>query len=141
MARTLNIWSSVLKPPAVLLDALGHVGHLLDRPVGIQLQLGVDPADILAADDGNPGNTGTGGEVLPVLPRHVRRAQGTGKDRNAHLDLGVGAVLGLGVNHGKQRIVRSALLAFRQALGAERIAHDVQMRVIDGVILVPPPRR
>ena len=52
------------------------------------------------------------------------------------LTLFVDAELGLGVDHREERVVGVAHDAVGQALRAERVAHDVEVRVVDRVVLV-----
>ena len=59
-----------------------------------------------------------------------------GEDRHLHLHLVRVTELGLGVDHREERVVGVALDAVGQALRAQRVALDVEVRVVDRVVLV-----
>ena len=122
--------------PLVGLDAPVHLGRKLDLPVLIEFELGVDAADVLAADQGHAGDGRPDGEVLPVIPGDVRRAEGAGEDRHLHFDFLLPPVLCLGVGVGENSRVRIALDALRQSPRPHGVAVDVEVRVVDGVVLV-----
>ncbi len=74
--------------------------------------------------------------MLPVLARDLGRAQRAGKDRHGHLDRCFPAVLYFGVDIAKNGRVGIGLDALGHALGADGIALDVQVGVVDRVVLV-----
>ena len=66
---------------AVDLDAAVHVRRLGDLAFGVQLQLGIDAADVLAADQGDAADGSAHGKMLPVLAGNFGGTQGAGEDR------------------------------------------------------------
>jgi hypothetical protein len=100
---------AVLLVAAEQLHAALHVRRAADLAAAVALELGVDPAHVLAADDRHAGDGGPDGEVLPVLARDLGGAQGAREDRHLHLDP-VGRAEGrLGIDHREQRVVGVAL--------------------------------
>ncbi len=83
-----------------------------------------------------PAMAAPAGEVLPVLPGDFRGAQRAREDGELHLDLLRPAVLRLRVDQGEQGRVGPGLHALGQALGADGVALDAQVGVVQGVVLV-----
>src|SRR4030042_1812599 len=96
----------LLEPP-VGLDAAIHLGRALDLPIVVELQLGVDAADVFATHEGDPRDGGPDGEVLPVLLGDEGGAQGTGEDGYAHPDLFIPSIRRLGINSRKNSRIRA----------------------------------
>ena len=122
--------------PLVGLDAAVHVGGRGDLALGIELQLGVDPADVLAADGGDARDCRSDGEVLPVLSGDLGGAQRAGEDGGRHPDLAVPTVLGLDAHCGEGAGIGVGLRAFGQPAPAQGVTLDIEVRVVDGVVLV-----
>ena len=74
-------------------------------------------------------------KMLGDLMRQAQKIQEE-MQKTPHLHFLARTVLGFRIHHRKQGVVRMAGLTVGQALGAEGVAGDVQMRVIDGVVLV-----
>ena len=76
--------SPALMEAPVGLDPPVHLRGSLHPTMAIQHQLGVHSADVLPADDGDAGYSGTDGKVLPVLPGDISRSQSAGEYRKLH---------------------------------------------------------
>src|SRR3989338_8990051 len=113
-----------------------HVGRTLNLTFTIQFERGVNAAYVLSADKCDSGNSGAYGEMFPILPRYLCRAEGTRKNRSLHIDFLIQAVFFLRIHIGEFRGIRITFNAIRQALGAQRITLDVQMGIIHRIIFV-----
>ncbi len=120
------------------LDPAIHFGGLFHEAVGPELEPCVDAADILAADHGDAGHGSAACEVFPVLTGDFRGAQRAREDGELHLDLLGPAVLGPRVDVREQGRVGPGLDALGKAVGANGVALDAQVGVVQGVILIGP---
>ena len=120
------------------LDPPIHLGGLLDLALGIEHQVRVDPADVLAADDGDPGDGRADREMLPVLPGDLGGPEGPGEDGDPQFHLLVPAVGGLGVHRVEDRRVGADIRPLREPLCAPGVPLDVDVGVVDGIVLVRP---
>ena len=121
---------------AVGFDPAIHVGSRDDLALAVQLQLGIDAADVFAADESDAGDRGADGEVLPVAPGDFGRAQRAGEDGSGHLHLAIPTVLGADVDGREGARVGVGADAFGKPIAAQGISLNVQMRIVDRVVFV-----
>ena len=121
---------------AVGLDAAVHIRGRGDLALVIALQLGVDAADIFAADQSHAADSRPDGEVLPVFAGYLGGAQGAGKNGHLHFDLDIPAVFRLGVYRWESGRIRVAFDPLGQPSGSQGIPLDIEVRVIDRVVFI-----
>ena len=117
------------------LDPAIHFRGFLDHVVAVQLEIGVDAADIFTAHDSDAGDRAADGKGIPVFAGDFRGAQCPGKNRQFHLDFLVPAVGRFRVHLGEDgRIGRT--VNHPESSGSHGIPLDIQMRVVHRIVLV-----
>jgi hypothetical protein len=86
----------------------------------------------LIAHQADPADRGADSKVVPIFARDIRTAEGARENRHLHLHLIANPVFGFGIDIWKRGFIGIRL----NPLGAQGIAHNIQMRIIHRVVLI-----
>ena len=121
-------------------DTTIHFRRVLHFFIFVQFQFRVDTADVLAAHKGYAADGSAHGKMLPVDTGDIGRPQGTREYGNLHLNFLVPAVFSFHINIREDGVVWIGFEAISHTFGANGIAMDVQMGIVEWVVLVGTSR-